>query len=122
MTTRSRELTTFALLVASTIVNAGQWNADPETQTDEQVQRVKLDLQYRSDGRSTAGRMKSIPGKALVIALAKAGRTRWYEHGIQASIDAVAECQRGDHPGGGMGLLSIATMRPSSPSDHCRRL
>jgi hypothetical protein len=122
MTTRTRGLTAFALLMAGTLANAGPFNGDAQAQKDPQVQGAKLELQYRHDGASAAGRIKSMQGNALEMAIAKAGRTSWYDHGIQASIDAVAECQRGDHPGGGMGLFSIATMRPSSPSDHCRRL
>jgi hypothetical protein len=108
--------------MAGTLANAGPWNGDPEAQKGQQAQHAKLDLQYRRDGGSATHSMKSIQGNALEMAIAKAGRKSWYDEGIRASIDAVAECQRGDHPGGGMGLLSIATMRPSSPSDHCRRL
>jgi hypothetical protein len=54
-------------------------------------------------------------------AVARSPKASWYHDAIQASIDAVVDCQKGDHPGGGMGLFSIATLRPAPPSDHCRK-
>jgi hypothetical protein len=86
------------------------------------VPRQELDLRHRGGRHSTVDRDEAIPGDRLVVAIARSVRTTWYDQGVQASIEAVVACQKGDHPGGGMGLLSIATMRPSAPSDHCRRL
>ena len=39
--------------------------------------------------------------------------------GVEASKEAILECQKGDYPGGGTGLLSMPLGRPSSRTDHC---
>lgn len=41
--------------------------------------------------------------------------------GIETAKEALLECQKGDYPGGGMGLLSMPLGRPSSRTDHCFR-
>ena len=43
------------------------------------------------------------------------------ESGIETAKEALLECQKGDYPGGGMGLLSMPLGRPSSRTDHCFR-
>jgi len=43
------------------------------------------------------------------------------QSGIEASKEAILECQKGDDPGGGTGLLSMPVGRPSSRTDHCFR-
>ena len=43
------------------------------------------------------------------------------DQGTAISEQALIDCQKGDYPGGGMGLLSIATMKPSAHAEHCRR-
>ena len=43
------------------------------------------------------------------------------QRGVETAKEALIECQRGDYPGGGVGLLSMPIGRPASRTDHCFR-
>ena len=61
------------------------------------------------------------PESRLAKSFAAAGTQSFLQSGIESSIEALRECQRGDYPGGGSGLLSMPFGRPQSRTDHCFR-
>lgn len=56
----------------------------------------------------------------FAAAIASAGNAGFVEEGTAGSRQAILECNKGDYPGGGMGLLSLPQGRPSATGDHCR--
>ncbi len=61
------------------------------------------------------------PADRLSASIAAAARPGWIERGVEGSREALLECNKGDYPGGGMGLMSLPFARPSALTDHCRR-
>ena len=57
----------------------------------------------------------------LVQAISQSAMVSIAEHGIAAARQALLDCQKGDYPGGGMGIMSLPFQRPSAATDHCRR-
>jgi hypothetical protein len=57
----------------------------------------------------------------LGFAVAASARQSIAEQGVAAARQALLDCQKGDYPGGGMGVLSMPFQRPSAITDHCRR-
>jgi hypothetical protein len=55
---------------------------------------------------------------ASIAATAKAGVV---EQGVATAKEAIQSCQKGDYPGGGMGLLSLPSGRESARTGHCQR-
>jgi hypothetical protein len=53
-------------------------------------------------------------------ALANAAKISIIEQGVNTSKQALLDCQKGEYPGGGMGVLSLPHGRPSAITDHCR--
>ena len=58
---------------------------------------------------------------SLARAVAQSAQAGWLERGVATAKEALAECIKGDYPGGGMGLFSMPYLRPSATADHCRR-
>ena len=61
------------------------------------------------------------PADRLSASIAAAARPGWIERGVEGSREALLECNKGDYPGGGMGLMSMPFAKPSALTDHCRR-
>ena len=59
--------------------------------------------------------------KSLSKSMTSAAKVSVLEQGIEASRQALIDCQKGDYSGGGMGLLSMPFQAASAQSDHCRR-
>jgi hypothetical protein len=53
--------------------------------------------------------------------IASAAHRSLIQSGVETAKEALIECQRGDYPGGGMGLRSMPIGRPESRTDHCFR-
>ena len=75
---------------------------------------------------STASNFASIipletRGEKLTKSIAMAAKRSLAQSGVEVAKEAILECQKGDYPGGGMGLLSMPLGRPSSRTDHCFR-
>lgn len=60
-------------------------------------------------------------GNGLAKSMAASARESLMDLGVNAARQALIECQKGDYPGGGMGLLSLPFQRPEAQTDHCRR-
>jgi hypothetical protein len=113
-----RALVAAAISCAGVVVEASE-TVSPLADLGAARPGLNLALRASSSTAVLAGQRWGVsPLQAAVVRSSKPG---WYQEAIQASIDAVVDCQKGDHPGGGMGVFSIATLRPASPSDHCRR-
>ena len=59
--------------------------------------------------------------KSLSQSMTSAARVSLLEQGVETSRQALIDCQKGDYPGGGMGLLSMSFANASAQTDHCRR-
>ena len=57
----------------------------------------------------------------LASSIAAAGTVDILQRGTAIARQAVLDCLNGDYPGGGMGLLSMPTARPTARTDHCRQ-
>jgi len=60
-------------------------------------------------------------GEKLALSIASAANQSFVQSSIEVAKEAILGCQKGDYPGGGMGLLSMPLGRPSSRTDHCFR-
>lgn len=60
-------------------------------------------------------------GYRLARSMASAASRGVVQSGIEIAKESILECQKGDYPGGGMGLLSMPMGRPASRIDHCFR-
>jgi hypothetical protein len=82
-----------------------------------------LGLRYvLPSGAAAPARPTTTPAQdRLSRGIEAAGTIGFIEHGVQASKEALIECQKGDYPGGGMGLMSMPLARPNAVTDHCRR-
>jgi hypothetical protein len=81
-----------------------------------------LDLRYAPPAHALTFRpLASSEQDRLARGIASASVPGLIELGVKASKDALLECQKGDYPGGGMGLLSMPLARPNAVTDHCRR-
>jgi len=67
-----------------------------------------------------SGRIAAAPA-SLARSIALTAKVSLIEQGIEASPQALIDCQKGDYPGGGMGLLSLPFQNASAQTDHCRR-
>ncbi len=61
------------------------------------------------------------PQSKLASSIAAAGTVDILQRGTAIAKQAVLDCLNGDYPGGGMGLLSMPTARPTARTDHCRQ-
>jgi hypothetical protein len=66
-----------------------------------------------------AGAQNARSSSKLAAAISAAGNVDMVQGGVAGSKWALLECQRGDYPGGGMGVLSLPFGRPSARTDHC---
>ncbi len=81
-----------------------------------------LDLRYVPPANAmTVQPLASSEQDRLARGIASAYHPGLIELGVKASKDALLECQKGDYPGGGIGLLSMPLARPNAVTDHCRR-
>ena len=81
-----------------------------------------LDLRYPRSTGAPMIRVGTVPVQdRLARSIEAAGHTGFIEQGVKASKEALLECQKGDYPGGGMGLMSMPLARPNAVTDHCRR-
>lgn len=83
--------------------------------------QVRLLPEAAKLGAASALQLRAPAGDALARSLAAAGRVSLLEQGVSSARQALIECQKGDYPGGGMGLLSLPSQRPEAQTDHCRR-
>jgi hypothetical protein len=112
----------FALIaITSGGINASEAGEAETRQAVESNARPELNLSLTPSRNWVTARQTRWNTSPLEAAVARSPKVSWYHEAVQASIDAVADCQKGDHPGGGLGLFSIATLRPAAPSDHCRK-
>jgi len=58
---------------------------------------------------------------ALAKAISASAHASLIDLGVSTARQALIDCQKGDYPGGGMGLQSLPTQQPEAQSDHCRR-
>ena len=94
------------------------WLAAAQTPVEER----SLDLRYVRPANAPPIRPSTSPGEdPLARGIASAYRQGLIDLGVKASKEALVECQKGDYPGGGMGLLSLPLARPNAVTDHCRR-
>ena len=70
--------------------------------------------------RGVVGSTRSADAR-MAKAIAASAHIGILEQGIASAQQALIDCQKGDYPGGGMGLLSMPYFRPSAITDHCRR-
>jgi hypothetical protein len=57
----------------------------------------------------------------LGTSIALTARAGIVEQGVATAKEAIQSCQKGDYPGGGLGLLSLPSGRESARTAHCQR-
>lgn len=66
-----------------------------------------------------AGQAHGPSTSAWPRALSLAGKTSLVDQGVSAWKQALIDCQKGEYPGGGTGVLSLPQGRPTVITDHC---
>ena len=81
-------------------------------------------LSYRLPvSTAPASEFKITPARdtGLVRSIKASAAVGLVELGTAAAKEAIIDCQKGDYPGGGMGLLSLPFGAGGVIADHCRR-
>ena len=55
------------------------------------------------------------------MAISRSAKQSISEQGVATAKQALLDCQKGDYPGGGLGILSMPYQRPNAITDHCHR-
>ena len=75
----------------------------------------------RSAAPATDASLNARSPRRLTAAMAAAANVGVLQSGVARTKEALVECQRGDYPGGGQGVLSLPFARPAARTDHCWR-
>jgi hypothetical protein len=80
-----------------------------------------LDLQPRffASARPAHGVTKEEASSSLGKEISEAAKVGLLDQGVEASREALLDCQKGDYPGGGLGLLSLPFGQVTEQSHHC---
>lgn len=82
-----------------------------------------LDLTVSARGLAAGRPATAVPSprRGLAEAIALAAPPGLLQAGFDAAKQAIVDCQRGDYPGGGLGLLSLPFGTAHARTDHCFR-
>jgi hypothetical protein len=80
-----------------------------------------LDLQPRffASVKPVRGASKEGASPSLSKEISEAAKVGLLDQGVEASREALLDCQKGDYPGGGLGLLSLPFGQVTEQSHHC---
>ena len=111
-------LTGLAMLLASSLAVA-----EPLPMPTTVAPKAPLNLRLPSSAWLPTGPVDrdALQRNSLSKSMTSAAKVSLLEQGIEASRQALIDCQKGDYSSGGMGLLSMPFQAAAAQGDHCRR-
>ena len=123
MTNKKPSMTVVGLMGLATLLASSLAVAEPLALPTTVASKAPLDLRLPPSALLPIGPVdRDAPWrKSLSRSMASAAKVSLLEQGVEASRQALIDCQKGDYPGGGAGLLSMPFANASAQTDHCRR-